>query len=148
MRAVIQRVKNASLTVGSHLISKVEKGLLVYLGIGLDDTSLDRDWLINKIVNMRIFNDDDGKMNLSVQDIGGEILVVSQFTLYASTKKGNRPSYLRSAKPNQAILLYEDFLDNIKKIVPTSAGIFGADMKVSYTNDGPITITIDTKQKE
>jgi len=148
MRAVIQRVTNATLSVDSKLVSKIDKGLLVYLGIGVDDTEVDRDWLINKIVNMRIFSDADDKINLSVKDIEGEILVVSQFTLYASTKKGNRPSFLRSAKPDQAIPIYDAFLVNLKKIVPTQSGIFGADMQVAYTNDGPITITIDTKHKE
>lgn len=148
MRAVIQRVTNASLSTKGKQISRIEKGLIVYLGIGNDDTEADKEWLINKIVNMRIFSDEHGKINLSVLDIKGEILVVSQFTLYASTKKGNRPSFLRSAKPSQAIPMYEDFLMQLKKIVPTQSGIFGADMQITSTNDGPITITIDTKQKE
>ena len=148
MRAVIQRVTNASLSVDDKLVSTIDQGLLVYLGIGIDDEDTDRDWLINKIVNMRIFSDGEGKMNLSVQEIHGQVLVVSQFTLYASTKKGNRPSYLRSAKPDIAIPQYEQFLANLKKIVPTQSGIFGADMQVTYTNDGPITITIDSKHKE
>ncbi len=148
MRAVIQRVTNASLSVDDKLVSTIDQGLLVYLGIGIDDEDTDRDWLINKIVNMRIFSDGEGKMNLSVQEIHGQVLVVSQFTLYASTKKGNRPSYLRSAKPDIAIPQYEQFLANLKKIVPTQSGIFGADMQVTYTNDGPITITIDSRHKE
>lgn len=148
MRAVIQRVTNATLSVDNNEISTIDKGILVYLGIGVEDTVEDRDWLINKIVNLRIFNDQEGKLNLSVKDMKGEILLVSQFTLYASTKKGNRPSFLRSAKPERAIPLYEDFLQHLKAEVSTQAGIFGADMQVTYTNDGPITITIDTKEKE
>jgi len=148
MRAVIQRVKEATLSVEGEIVSKIGKGLIVYLGIGVGDSDVDRDWLINKIVNLRIFNDTDGKINLSVKDVGGEVLLVSQFTLYASTKKGNRPSFLRSAKPEEAISKYEEFQHTLKEEVPTQSGIFGADMQVTYTNDGPITITIDTKQKE
>jgi len=148
MRAVIQRVKEATLSVEGEIVSAIGKGLIVYLGIGVGDSDVDRDWLINKIVNLRIFNDTDGKINLSVKDVGGEVLLVSQFTLYASTKKGNRPSFLRSAKPEEAISKYEEFQHTLKEEVPTQSGIFGADMQVTYTNDGPITITIDTKQKE
>ena len=148
MRAVIQRVKEATLSVEGEIVSAIGKGLIVYLGIGVGDSDVDRDWLINKIVNLRIFNDTDGKINLSVKDVGGEVLLVSQFTLYASTKKGNRPSFLRSAKPEEAISKYEEFQHTLKEEVPTQSGIFGADMQVTYTNDGPITITIDTKSKE
>ena len=148
MRAVVQRVNNATLTVEDDITGQIDAGLLVYLGIGLEDGEDDIDWLIRKVVGMRIFSDEVGKMNLSVQDIGGSILVVSQFTLFASTKKGNRPSYLNSAKPEQAIPLYNTFVDRLKEVIHTETGIFGADMQVTYTNDGPVTILIDTKEKE
>ena len=148
MRAVVQRVNNATLTVEDDITGQIDAGLLVYLGIGLEDGEDDIDWLIRKVVGMRIFSDEDGKMNLSVQDIGGSILVVSQFTLFASTKKGNRPSYLNSAKPEQAIPLYNTFVDRLKEVIHTETGIFGADMQITYTNDGPVTILIDTKEKE
>jgi D-tyrosyl-tRNA(Tyr) deacylase len=148
MRAVVQRVNNATLTVEDDIKGQIDAGLLVYLGIGLEDGEDDIDWLIRKVVGMRIFSDEDGKMNLSVQDIGGSILVVSQFTLFASTKKGNRPSYLNSAKPEQAIPLYNTFVDRLKEVIHTETGIFGADMQITYTNDGPVTILIDTKEKE
>ncbi len=148
MRAVVQRVNNATLTVEGDIKGQIDGGLLVYIGVGLEDGDADIDWLIRKIIGMRIFSDDAGKMNLSVQDIGGSILVVSQFTLYASTKKGNRPSYLNSAKPDQAIPLYNTFVERLKQVIHTETGIFGADMQITYTNDGPVTILIDTKEKE
>lgn len=150
MRAVIQRVSRASVTVDHEIISSIEKGLLVFLGIEDADTKEDIEWLSNKIVNLRIFNDEEGVMNRSILDIDGNLIVVSQFTLHAQTKKGNRPSYIKAAKPDVAIPLYEKFIlqieNDLKKKVGT--GIFGADMKVDLLNDGPVTILIDTKNRE
>ena len=150
MRVIIQRVSLASVIINDQLHSSIEKGLLVLLGIEEADTSEDIDWLCSKIVNLRIFNDSNGIMNVSLTDINAEILVVSQFTLHASTKKGNRPSYIRAAKPEMAIQLYEAFIVKLnamtKKTVKT--GVFGAMMQVQLTNDGPVTIFIDSKQKE
>ena len=150
MRAVVQRVKQASVTVSGEIVSKIGIGLLIFLGIEPSDNDEDINWLVKKVANLRIFNDEEGVMNISLLDNGGEALVISQFTLHASTKKGNRPSYIRAAKPDIAIPIYEDFVtrlqDNLGKKV--SAGIFGADMKVSLINDGPVTIVIDTKVKE
>lgn len=151
MRAVIQRTNSiANVKVADKTVGEIPQGLIVYLGVEDNDEESDITWLSNKIVKMRIFNDSEGKMNLSVQDIGGEILVISQFTLFASTKKGNRPSYLKSGKPEYANKLYQEFITHTAKThnINVSSGIFGADMKVSYVNDGPITITIDTKSKE
>lgn len=149
MIAVIQRVSEASVTIDGIVKSKTDKGLLVLLGIEDADSTEDVDWLANKIVNLRIFNDADGVMNVSVIDQGGDILVVSQFTLHASTKKGNRPSYIKASKPEIAVPLYEKFVAAISialgKAVQT--GEFGADMKVRLLNDGPVTIIIDTKNK-
>ena len=149
MIAVVQRVSAASVTIENKIKSSVSSGLLVLLGIEDADNQEDIDWLAAKIVNLRIFNDDQGVMNVSVKDMNGEILVVSQFTLHASTKKGNRPSYIKAAKPEKAIPLYESFVKvlhmNLGKEVYT--GEFGADMKVSLVNDGPVTIIIDTKNK-
>ena len=150
MRAVIQRVTKASVTVDNKITGKVGLGLLVLLGIEDADTSEDITWLSNKIVNLRIFDDDEGVMNKSVLDVGGNILLISQFTLHASTKKGNRPSYIRASKPDIAIPLYEKMirqveLDMERKI---EKGVFGGDMKVELLNDGPVTILIDTKNKE
>jgi len=150
MRAVIQRVYRASVVVEGDLISKIDDGLLILVGIEDADTIDDIKWLSNKITNLRIFNDENGVMNTSLKDIDGEALVVSQFTLHASTKKGNRPSYLKASKPEIAIPLYESFVlqlehDLGKKV---GKGIFGADMKVELLNDGPVTISIDTKNKE
>lgn len=150
MRAIIQRVSKASVTVEGKLVSEIQTGLLVLLGIENADTQDDIEWLSRKIVNLRIFNDGEGVMNESVLSIGGEVIVVSQFTLHASTKKGNRPSYSKAAKPEIAIPLYEKLVEQLQfdlgKKVKT--GIFGADMKVALHNDGPVTITIDTKNKE
>ena len=150
MRVVIQRVSEASVTVDEKITGQIQKGLLILLGIEPIDTQKDIDWLCKKILGLRIFNDENGIMNLSVQDVKGELLVVSQFTLHASTKKGNRPSYIRAAKPDIAVPLYEQFVKTLQmqsgKNIPT--GIFGADMKVSLLNDGPVTIIIDTKNKE
>lgn len=150
MRAVIQRVSRASVVVEGNLISRINVGLLILIGIEDADTTTDIIWLSNKIANLRIFSDENGVMNTSLKDIDGEALVVSQFTLHASTKKGNRPSYLKASKPEIATPLYESFvhqleLDLDKKV---GTGIFGADMKVDLLNDGPVTIVIDTKNKE
>lgn len=150
MKTVIQRVKYASVTIDEKIKSSIKDGLLILVGIEEEDSTEDIEWLSAKISNLRIFNDEQGVMNLSVKEINGEVLLISQFTLHASTKKGNRPSYIRAAKPEIAIPLYEKFikqmeLDLGKKI---QTGTFGADMKVELLNDGPVTITIDTKQKE
>ena len=150
MRAVIQRVSEAAVTIDGQLKSEIKSGLLILLGIEENDTDYDIDWLANKIIQLRIFSDADGKMNLSVQDINGDILVISQFTLFASTKKGNRPSFLRAAKPEIAIPLYEQFLSVMKTNFGKEiySGEFGTDMKVELINDGPVTITIDSKNPE
>ena len=150
MRAVIQRVSKSSVTIDNKIYSEIEKGLLVLVGIEDADTPDDIEWLSGKIVNLRVFNDDDGVMNVSVKDINGDILAVSQFTLHASTKKGNRPSYIKASKPEFAIPVYEKFVQQLgsdlgKKI---HTGVFGADMMVELLNDGPVTIVIDTKNKE
>lgn len=149
MIAVIQRVSHSSVTIDGKIKSNIQKGLLVLLGIEDADSYEDIEWLASKIVNIRIFNDSDGVMNVSVKDDGGDIIVVSQFTLHASTKKGNRPSYIKAAKPDVAIPLYEKFVMEISNQLgkPVGTGEFGADMKVSLVNDGPVTIVIDTKNK-
>ncbi len=150
MKTVIQRVSKASVTVEGQVVSSIGHGLLVLLGIEDADGAEDVDWLSQKIVNLRIFNDDDGVMNRSVLDVGGDIIVVSQFTLHALTKKGNRPSYIKASKPEVAIPMYESFVEKIEQDFgkKVGTGIFGADMKVELLNDGPVTITIDTKNKE
>jgi D-aminoacyl-tRNA deacylase len=150
MRAVIQRVSEASVKVDGKINGAIGNGLLVLMGIEDTDSAEDIEWLCSKIVNLRIFNDADGVMNLSVKDIEGEILVVSQFTLHASTKKGNRPSYIKASKPEIAVPVYEKFIERLEfnLVNPVQTGIFGADMKVSLVNDGPVTIIIDTKNKE
>ncbi len=150
MRAVIQRVKQCKVHIENALHAEIAVGLLVLIGIEDIDTLEDIQWLTQKINQLRIFSDDNDLMNLSVTDVGGEILVVSQFTLFASTKKGNRPSYIRSAKPVIAIPLYEQFISELQKGLskPIKTGVFGADMQVELINDGPVTITIDTKNKE
>jgi len=150
MKAVIQRVTKASVTIEGKINGQIGNGLLVLIGIEDADTDDDIDWLSSKIVNLRIFNDDKGVMNISVKDIAGDILLISQFTLHASTKKGNRPSYVKASKPEIAIPIYEKMITQLsidldKKI---QTGIFGADMKVELLNDGPVTIVIDTKNKE
>ena len=150
MRAVVQRVSKASVTVEGEIISKIGLGLLILLGVENEDAKADIEWLSRKIVNLRIFNDEEGVMNKSLLEINGEAIVVSQFTLHASIKKGNRPSYLKAAKPEIAIPAYENFVERLeidlgKKV---GTGVFGADMKVELLNDGPVTITIDTKNKE
>lgn len=150
MRALIQRVKHADVVIDGRVNGEIGPGLLVLLGVHITDSQEDIDWLVKKISQLRVFDDENGVMNRSVMDVDGEVLVVSQFTLYASTKKGNRPSYINAAPPEAAVPLYEAFVESmstaIGKRVPT--GVFGADMKVSLLNDGPVTIMIDTKNKE
>jgi D-tyrosyl-tRNA(Tyr) deacylase len=150
MRAVIQRVTRASVHIDGQLRSQIQQGLLVLLGIEEQDDDEDIEWLSGKILRMRIFSDSQGLMNLSLEEINGELLLISQFTLHASTKKGNRPSFIRAARPEQAIPLYEKMIKalelNLKKKIGT--GIFGADMQVELLNDGPVTIIIDSKNKE
>lgn len=150
MRAVIQRVSSASVKVDGKITGEIKQGLLVLVGIEDSDGQEDLEWLSGKIVNLRIFNDEEGVMNRSVKDIKGEVLVVSQFTLHAATKKGNRPSYIRASKPDIAVPLYEQFKQQLATDVgkEIQAGIFGADMKVELLNDGPVTIIFDTKNKE
>ncbi|MCY7360574.1 MAG: D-tyrosyl-tRNA(Tyr) deacylase [Ignavibacteria bacterium] len=150
MRALIQRVSQASVTIDNAITAKINNGLLVLIGIETADTDEDINWLVKKIIALRIFSDAEGKMNLSVQDVNGEILLVSQFTLHASTEKGNRPSFIKAARPEVAIPIYERtiklFESSFNKKIAT--GIFGADMKVSLVNDGPVTIWLDSKRKE
>lgn len=150
MRIVIQRVSEASVRVDGNITGSIGKGLLVLMGIEDADTKEDIEWLSNKIVNIRIFDDADGVMNLSVKDTEGGILLVSQFTLHASTKKGNRPSYIKASKPDIAIPVYESMIAQLSLDLgkPVQTGIFGADMKVSLLNDGPVTIVMDSKNKE
>ncbi|MEY3348031.1 MAG: hypothetical protein RLY46_70 [Bacteroidota bacterium] len=150
MRVVIQRVAHAQVVVNEAVVGSIGTGLLVLVGIEDTDQLEDVEWLTGKIINLRIFNDEAGVMNLSVKDINGEILIISQFTLHASTKKGNRPSYIRASKPDHAVPLYEALKKRLSEDLGKllEAGIFGADMKVSLLNDGPVTITMDTKNKE
>lgn len=150
MRVVIQRVKNASVRVDEQVVGAIDHGLLLLLGITQEDNTEDVEWLCRKIVQMRIFGDENDLMNKSLLDIDGEVLVISQFTLHASTKKGNRPSFIAAARPEQAIPLYEQFISVIQDYVPkkVQTGIFGADMKVNLLNDGPVTITMDSKNRE
>lgn len=150
MRAVIQRVSKASVTIDNKIHSQISNGLLVLIGIEDADNAEDIEWLSGKIVNLRIFNDENGVMNVSVKEINGDILVVSQFTLHASTRKGNRPSYIKASKPEIATPMYEKFIQKIKSDLGKNigTGIFGVDMKVELLNDGPVTIVIDTRNKE
>ena len=150
MRVVIQRVKEASVTIEGRIKSAITEGLLILVGVEDIDTEEDINWLAAKIANLRIFSDENGLMNRSVMDIQGETLVVSQFTLHASTKKGNRPSFLKAAKPDFAVPMYERFVEELKKLsqLKVLTGEFGADMKVALLNDGPVTIVMDTKNKE
>ena len=150
MRAVVQKVSSASVTIDGPIRASMQHGLLVLLGVEESDTAEDIEWLSGKLVRLRVFNDDEGVMNRSVQEAGGDILVVSQFTLFASTKKGNRPSYIRAARPETAIPIYEMFLNKLRAELgrPALRGEFGADMKVALVNDGPVTILIDTKVRE
>lgn len=150
MRAVVQRVAKASVTIDGEVKSSMGEGLLILVGIEDADTSEDVEWLSGKIVRMRIFEDEQGVMNRSVAEVGGDIIVVSQFTLHASTKKGNRPSYIKASKPDFAIPMYNQFVAQVERDLGKSVGtgIFGADMKVELLNDGPVTIVIDTKNRE
>jgi len=150
MRIVVQRVSEASVRIDNEIVGQIDAGMMVLLGIEEADDQSDADWLIQKIVGLRIFNDEEGKMNKSITEINGRFLIVSQFTLHASTKKGNRPSYIRAARPEQAIPLYAYFIRQLGIISETKieTGKFGADMKVSLTNDGPVTIIIDSKSRE
>lgn len=150
MRLVIQRVKSASVTIENAVYSSINKGLLVLVGIEDADDEKDLDWLVQKLMSLRIFPDAEGKMNLSVKEVEGEILVVSQFTLHASTQKGNRPSFIKAARPEKAIPLYETFIKklNTESVNKIKTGVFGADMQVELINDGPVTIFIDSKNKE
>lgn len=150
MRAVIQRVQNASVSISGKNKTVIGNGLMILLGIGHGDNEQDIEWLAGKISRLRIFNDEQGLMNLSVQDIHGEILVISQFTLHASTRKGNRPSFIRAARPDEAIPLYDRFIDTLSSKTGTRvrSGEFGATMQISLVNDGPVTIIIDSRDKE
>lgn len=146
MRAVVQRVKHASVTINGTVNGKINNGFLVLLGIQSTDSEQDVDYLVKKVTNLRIFSDENDKMNLSLKDVNGELLIVSQFTLYANCKEGNRPSFVEAAKPDIAVPLYEYFVSECKKIIPVvETGIFGADMKVDLLNDGPVTIIMDSK---
>ncbi|CAM2833449.1 D-aminoacyl-tRNA deacylase [Flavobacterium frigoris] len=150
MKIVLQRVSSASVTIESKVVADIQKGLLILVGIEDMDGQEDIDWLVGKITKIRVFDDENHVMNLSVQDIDGDVIVVSQFTLHAATKKGNRPSYIKAAKPDIAIPLYESFIEKLESEVgkTVQTGVFGADMKVSLLNDGPVTIIMDSKNKE
>ena len=150
MRAVIQRVSEASVSIENKIVSKINFGLLIFLGVEIEDTKEDALWLANKIVQLRIFQDEKGVMNKSITNVDGEIIVVSQFTLHAKTKKGNRPSYIKAARPEQAIPLYEQFKKDLSFAISkeVQSGEFGADMKVSLTNDGPVTLIIDSINRD
>lgn len=148
MKAVIQRVSEASVKVNGEIVGEISKGLLLLIGIDEEDEKSDADWLVQKIINLRIFGDEDGKLNLSVLDISGEILCISQFTLIADYKKGNRPSFIKAAKPEKAVPLFDYFKTELTKSnLKIESGIFGADMKVSLLNDGPVTIVMDSRTK-
>ena len=148
MRVVIQRVSEASVKVDNQIVGEIGKGLMLLIGVDESDENSDADWLVKKILDVRVFSDDEGKMNHSVKDINGEILCISQFTLISDYKKGNRPSYIKAARPEKAIPLFEYFKDEMKKsVLKTESGIFGADMKVSLINDGPVTLVFDSKTK-
>jgi D-tyrosyl-tRNA(Tyr) deacylase len=150
MRAVIQRVERADVTIDGESVAAIGAGLAVLLGVETGDGAADAEWLAEKIVRMRIFADDEGRMNRSVQEVGGGVLVVSQFTLHASTQKGNRPSFLAAARPEEAVPLYERFLAAVEAALgrPVPRGVFGADMRVSLVNDGPVTILVDSRRRE
>ena len=150
MRLLIQRAKKASVSINGNVNGKIDTGMVVLVGVGQEDDTTDADWLIQKILGLRIFNDEEGKMNLSYKDVNGEFLVISQFTLHASTKKGNRPSYIQAAKPDQAIPLYNYFVQQLTELsgAHVATGEFGADMQVQLINDGPVTIWIDSKNRE
>lgn len=150
MRAVVQRVTKASVEIQKNLHASIGHGLLIFLGIEDDDGAEDLSYLVSKISQMRIFSDAEGKMNLDVKQAGGDLMVVSQFTLHASTKKGNRPSFIRAARPEKAIPLYESFLQELSRVHghPVKSGVFGADMQIELVNDGPVTIWMDSKERE
>jgi D-tyrosyl-tRNA(Tyr) deacylase len=150
MRVVLQRVTSASVIVEDKIVGEIQKGIVVLVGIENADSQEDIDWLVTKITQLRIFGDENGVMNLSVEEVNGDVLVVSQFTLHAATKKGNRPSYIKAARPEVAIPIYEKFVSSLetKLVKKVATGIFGADMKVALLNDGPVTIIIDSKNKE
>jgi len=150
MRVILQRVSHASVTVDDQITGQIEVGFLILLGVISEDSIEDIEWLVNKCMNMRVFSDDGGKMNLSIKDVGGSFLVVSQFTLHASTKKGNRPSFIKAARPDHAIPMYDQFCStlNMTSGLDVQKGIFGADMKVDLLNDGPVTIIVDSKIRE
>lgn len=150
MKVVVQRVSMANVTVNGNVVSSMGEGLLALLGIADNDTGEDLEWLANKVANLRIFNDGEGVMNHSLLDVGGELIVVSQFTLQALTKKGNRPSYIKAARPEVAVPLYGAFVQRMEQLLgrKVGTGVFGADMKVELLNDGPVTILIDTKNRE
>jgi D-tyrosyl-tRNA(Tyr) deacylase len=149
MKAVIQRVLKASVSINHQIKGSINDGYVVFLGIGEEDTLEDLNWLANKIVNLRLFNDENGKMNLSIKEVKGEVLLISQFTLFAQTKKGNRPSFIKSAKPEKALPLYLNMQTTLESLMGKSiqTGVFGADMQISLINDGPVTICIDTADK-
>jgi D-tyrosyl-tRNA(Tyr) deacylase len=148
MRVVVQRSLKSSVSVDGKLINKIDSGLMLLVGIAVDDTTKDIDWMVNKVLNLRIFDDQNGVMNKSILDVGGEILSISQFTLQADTRKGNRPSYINAMKGEDAKKIYEYFNSKLNEQIPTYPGVFGAEMIVSIENDGPITIIIDTKEKK
>jgi len=150
MRVILQRVNTASVKVDNKIVGEIGLGFLILLGVVPEDKKEDVDWLVNKCVNMRIFSDTEGKMNLSIKDVNGKFLVVSQFTLHASTKKGNRPSFIKAARPDHAVPMYNQFCETLNNVsgLDVEKGIFGADMKVELLNDGPVTIIIDSKIKE
>lgn len=150
MRLVIQRVSEASVTIDGSIRGAIARGFMILVGIEQADTTEDVDWLVQKVVNMRIFPDEEGKMNCSLTDVGGGLLIISQFTLHASTKKGNRPGFIQAARPELAIPLYERFIESCRNagVQQVETGIFGADMKVALVNDGPVTIVIDSKNRE
>lgn len=147
MKIVIQRVQKASVAIEDRTVGAINQGLLLLVGVGPEDTREDLDYAVRKIVNMRIFSDEAGKMNLSVKDVGGQVLSISQFTLFADTKKGNRPAFTGAAKPDMANQFYDDFNESLSIHVPVERGQFGADMQVSLVNDGPVTIILDTKNR-
>lgn len=150
MRIVLQRVSEAAVKIDNQVVGEISQGLLLLVGIEHEDEESDADWLIQKVIGMRVFSDSDDKMNLSIKEIKGEFLIVSQFTLHASTKKGNRPSFIEAARPEKAIPLYDYFCEQLQKVseIKVQTGKFGADMKVSLVNDGPVTIVIDSKNRE
>lgn len=149
MRIILQRVSKAQVEIESQTVAQIEKGFLILLGIEDGDDKQDADWLLQKITQMRVFSDADGKMNLPISEVNGKVLVVSQFTLYASTKKGNRPSFIRAARPDKAVPMYEYFIETLRQNnIEVATGEFGADMQISLTNDGPVTIILDSKNRE